>query len=101
MEQLGIETRRRKMQSQSLLTTPKIRLSGDTGTIIEIDVANLQATEEQKAIVRKFLLSGDLSTLEKSERELIKDLKAYVGLGSVTPAFIVRFDSVWIKIDEK
>lgn len=88
------------MKSQSITSTPKIRLIGDTGTVVEIDVSALKASEDQKKAVKKFLLSGDLNTLEEKERDLIKDLKAYVGLGSVTPAFIVRFDTTWIKIDE-
>jgi len=89
------------MKSQNIAVTPKIRLIGDSGTIVEIDVSELKATEDQKEVVRKFLLSGDLNALDEKERNLIKDLKAYVGLGSVTPAFIVRFDTTWIKIDER
>jgi hypothetical protein len=88
------------MKYNNISTTPKIRLTGDTGTVIEIDVSALQATDEQKTVVQKFISNGDLSVLNDKEKELIKDLKAYVGLGTVSPAFIVRFDTTWIKIDE-
>lgn len=88
------------MKSNKITTTPKIRLEGDTGTVIEIDVSNLQATDDQKAVVRKFLSAGDLSVLNAKEKALIKDLKAYVGLGTVTPMLIVRFDTTWVRIDE-
>ncbi|WP_447499863.1 hypothetical protein [Acinetobacter oleivorans] len=89
-----------KTKKLGKVTIPKIRLTGDTGTVIEIDITNLDATEEQKAIVTK-LLSNDLSALDVYEKDLIKDLKAYVGLENVTPAFIVRFDAQWVRIDEK
>lgn len=89
-----------KTKKLGKVTTPKIRLTGDTGTVVEIDITNLDATEDQKAIVKK-LLENDLSTLAQSERDLIKDLKAYVGLENVTPALIVRLDAQWVRIDEK
>lgn len=88
------------MKSNNLPTTPKIRLKGDTGTVVEIDVSDLQATDDQKAAVKKFLSAGDLSVLSDKEKALIKDLKAYVGLGTVSPMLIVRFDAKWVRIDE-
>jgi hypothetical protein len=88
------------MKSNSIPTIPKIRLKGDTGTIIEVDVTDLEASNKQRAAIRKFLSAGDLSVLDKKERDLIKDLKAYVGLGTIAPMLVVRFDATWVRIDE-
>lgn len=88
------------MKSTTVSATPKIRLTGDTGTAIEVDISNLNATPDQKIALEKLLSSGDLNSLDQSERDLIKNLKAYVGLGTITPQFLVRFDTTWVKIDE-
>ncbi|MBV4511693.1 hypothetical protein HU730_016700 [Pseudomonas sp. SWRI22] len=88
------------MKSTTVSATPKIRLTGDTGTAIEVDISNLNATPDQKIALEKLLSSGDLNSLDQSERDLIKDLKTYVGLGTITPQFLDRFDTTWVKIDE-
>ena len=45
-----------KMNNQKFNITPKIQLSGEDGTSLEIDVSKLDATPEQKIIVKKLRL---------------------------------------------
>ena len=87
-----------KIKQKGFELNQKITLKGDSGAKVDIDLGDLKANKEQKAILKKLFQSGNLDDLTSEEKNKIKDLKALVG-GDPIPMLIVRFDWKWVRID--
>lgn len=81
----------------------QIQLTGDSGAKVLINLNDLDISQEQKTLLKKVLIEGNLDTLNDDEKNKIKDMKTLVNyqtpLGA-HQAFICRWDLSWVRIDE-
>lgn len=80
----------------------KLRLKGNGGLTLEIDISKFAKTQIQKDALTKLAKNNQLTDLSIEEKDSIKNLKyKFKPLRGTTEPIIVRLDWRWFKIDER
>ena len=82
-----------------------LRIEGEKGAALEIDIEKLGLSDEQGKILDRLVEGGSFGAkavagLGRRERDLLRELKARIGSEHDDLALIVRFDAKWVRIDE-
>ena len=77
-----------------------LKLKGDNGEVVSVEVPDNLMTSEQKQISQKLFGSDNDVSISEEEWGKIKDLRAHVRGNYDNTALIVRFDVTWVRIDE-
>lgn len=75
-----------------------LTISGPDGVVLTLPVDHAGMSDAEKAALAKLVASGDVTSLDASERSLLANKKAFLRAGG-PEALIARFDIKFVRID--
>lgn len=75
-----------------------LTITGPDGVVLTLPVDHTGMSEVERTALQKLVASGDINTLDASEKSLLAGKKAFLRSGG-PEALIARFDLTFVRID--